>query len=652
MSVWRELLPNLAVVAIATSVWTLGRRYSFKLGERTSNLLLEIVMAAGVLGTMAIPFEFIPGVLLDARYTLLAVASYFGGPLGALPPLVVAIVRRVWIGGLGVSVAVPQIVAASLGGLLLHHLAKAGLSKFGPMFVLAAWSAACGTAGFYVRYPVSNWLEITTTTLPLATLLFGATLLSGLAFIQELKREAATQQNYLHRAVIEALPDSLNAKDRDGRFIVANPATAALMGTEAIGLIGRKDSDFYAEHTANLFRLPELDVLNSGIPVTVEQRFTRNDGAETWLSTLKAPLRDEGGKILGVVTHNREITERKRLESDLQKSQARLRDAIESMTEGIAMFDAHGVLVLHNEHFRSLFPLTADVRVPGANISEIVRASLARGEIERPTNDFESVVEWTVDLLMKAGERALRLTDGRTFDARTSRTSDGGSIIVFADVTIQREREERLRELTKKYAVLAKTDGLTELVNRRAFDVALTNAAEAGPFSLLMIDVDRFKAFNDGYGHPEGDACLRAVAACLSQIFSTYHNAVVARYGGEEFAVILPGLTETSAFSAGQLASSAIRGLAIRHDYSDKRVVTVSVGVAYCGRSDYQAALRAADAGLYAAKGAGRDCVREGLPEIGGIRASGLAVTRRRLKSLPTSRLQVAHSVRRYLRVK
>lgn len=621
MSVWRELLPNLAVVAIATSVWTLGRRYTFRLGERSSNLVLGLVMAAGVLATMAIPFEFIPGVLLDARYTLLAVSSYFGGPIGALPPLLIAIVRRVWIGGLGVPVAVPQIVAASLGGLLLHHFAKAGLSKFGPMFALAAWSAACGTAGFYVRYPVSNWLEITTTTLPLATLLFGATLLSGLAFIQELKRQAATQQNYLYRAAIEALPDCLNAKDRDGRFIVANPATAALMGTDVAGIIGRRDSDFYAEHTANLFRLPELDVLITGISVTVEQRFTRNDGAETWLSTLKAPLRDEGGEILGVVTHNREITERKRLESDLQKSQDRLRDAIESMSEGIAMFDAHGVLVLHNEHFQSLFPLTADVRIPGARISDIVRTSLVRGEIERPTNDFESVVERTADVLMKAGERAFRLTDGRTFDARTSRTSDGGSIIVFADVTIHREREERLRELNQKYAVLAKTDGLTELVNRRAFDVALKNAAGGGAFSLLMIDVDRFKAFNDGYGHPEGDACLRAVAVCLSQVFTTHHNAVVARYGGEEFAVILPGLTATTGFSAGQLACSAVRGLSIRHDYSDKRVVTVSVGVACCAQGDFEAALRAADAGLYAAKAAGRDCVREGLPEVGGMRA-------------------------------
>ncbi|MGV2103940.1 diguanylate cyclase domain-containing protein [Rhizobium sp. 21-4511-3d] len=611
MNLWHALLPNLAIIAIATSVWMLSRRHVVRIGVRATDLAFGLVMGAGVLGTMAIPVEYLPGVFLDARYTLLAVSAYFGGPLSALFPLAAAILRRLAIGGAGVPVAIPQILAASLGGLLLRRIMRGRIDSFSPMIVVSCWAAVCGVVGFYVRYPASFWGEVSATTVPLAIIIFGATLLSGLAIVQEFKRQAATHENSLYRSVIEALPDCLNAKDRDGRFIVANPATAELMGTTVQRLVGRTDSDFYGRQTGDLFRLPELEVLNTGGPVTVEQRFVRTDGAETWLSTLKAPLRDEDGVIVGVVTHNREITERKRLEQELQASQARLRDAIESMAEGLAMFDAEGVLVFHNDRFKTLFPLTADVRAPGECIRTIVRASLERGEQQRPANDLEGVVERTADVLMKAGERAIRLADGRTIDARTSRTGDGGAIIVFSDVTVHREREERLRELNERLASLASTDGLTGLTNRRTFDAALAAAAGRGVTSLLMVDVDHFKAFNDGYGHPEGDQCLKNVAASLSEVFSGVRGAVVARYGGEEFAVILPGIPSDQACAMGMLATASVRALGLPHLFSEKKVVTVSVGVSTHAAGDAAWLLRAADTALYAAKAAGRDCVRD-----------------------------------------
>ncbi|MDM9627652.1 diguanylate cyclase [Rhizobium sp. S152] len=246
----------------------------------------------------------------------------------------------------------------------------------------------------------------------------------------------------------------------------------------------------------------------------------------------------------------------------------------------------------------------------------IVRASLERGEQAMPETDLEEVVERTADVLLREGERLLRLSDSRAVQARTTETSDGGSLIVFSDVTAHREREERLRELNERLSTLASTDSLTGLTNRRAFDNALAKALIPGRrLSLLMIDVDSFKAYNDGYGHLEGDECLRQVADRLAETFAPVYGAVAARYGGEEFTILLPSVDLDEAQSLALMACNSVRGLSIPHTFSEKGVVTVSVGIACTASGSARELLNSADAGLYAAKAAGRDCTRTALTQ-------------------------------------
>lgn len=164
---------------------------------------------------------------------------------------------------------------------------------------------------------------------------------------------------------------------------------------------------------------------------------------------------------------------------------------------------------------------------------------------------------------------------------------------------------------------LATTDPLTEVANRRAFDAALANAWQRStrtgmPLSLLMIDVDCFKAFNDQYGHSQGDRCLKAVSACLSET-AHRHDDLVARCGGEEFYVLLPGVDATAAAQAGQTVCDTVAALGIAHAKSTvAQHVTVSVGVATFDRqSGAQPAwlTETADGALYAAKVSGRNRV-------------------------------------------
>jgi diguanylate cyclase (GGDEF)-like protein len=162
---------------------------------------------------------------------------------------------------------------------------------------------------------------------------------------------------------------------------------------------------------------------------------------------------------------------------------------------------------------------------------------------------------------------------------------------------------------------LARVDGLTELANRRRFDEVL--AAEwrrcrrsAKPLSLILIDLDYFKSFNDCYGHQAGDLCLQQVAAALKAAFTRPFD-LVARYGGEEFVCLLPETPLEGAVSRAQVLESTVRALRIPHVKSavPGGCVTISLGVAMAvpeSGDECAELILCADRSLYMAKNAGR----------------------------------------------
>ncbi|WP_426239288.1 diguanylate cyclase [Pararhizobium sp. DWP1-1-3] len=619
MNPWNELLANLAIVAITTSLWTFGHRHVARFTPRSRSAVFGGIMACGTLGAMSLPFQFHPGVLLDLRYTFLAISGLFGGPVAAAAPFIVAVARRAMSSGTGLSVALPLIFMATASGLIAHSFIR-GIPDGRSIAVVSLAVVFSGTAGFFVKVPFDQWpVVMPSVVVPFALLLFVSAMISSFAISQELKRQEATTLNRIYKAIIEALPDCLNAKDLKGRFIAANPATAALMSAGvAANLIGKTDFDFYPEETARGFRADEEALLRDGKPIVIEQRFTRTDSAETWLATLKAPFNDDDGKPIGIITHNREITDRKRLESELAQTQRHLADALASMADGLAMFDSKGAQVFNNARYLELFPLTADVRSTGACLRAIIRAAIELGEEIPVTGDIDNIIERSADAILRPGDRQMRLADGRWIEARTRTTVEGASLIVFSDITASKRAEEELRTLNERLDIMAHTDGLTGLLNRRAFDSSLDELVSrnpqiaAGP-SLLMIDIDKFKAYNDTYGHPAGDTCLKRVANRVAEIIAPYPRSVVARYGGEEIAVIIPQCDSAPALSLAKLLCAQVREMEIEHVGSEKGRVTVSIGTATMnaagvyGKKDL---LRSADEALYAAKAAGRDCVR------------------------------------------
>jgi diguanylate cyclase (GGDEF)-like protein len=180
------------------------------------------------------------------------------------------------------------------------------------------------------------------------------------------------------------------------------------------------------------------------------------------------------------------------------------------------------------------------------------------------------------------------------------------------------QRERELVASNDRLTVIASIDMLSGLANRRGFqsrlDFEWMKAQQHGSeLSLMMIDVDHFKLYNDTYGHPEGDVCLARLGETLSGI-AAETMGFAGRYGGEEFCLLLPNTASIPAIEVGEMVRAAVRNLAMPHATSSHQQVTVSVGVAAVRPNDRMRLgdlIEAADAALYAAKHRGRDTVVE-----------------------------------------
>jgi diguanylate cyclase (GGDEF)-like protein len=185
----------------------------------------------------------------------------------------------------------------------------------------------------------------------------------------------------------------------------------------------------------------------------------------------------------------------------------------------------------------------------------------------------------------------------------------------------RRKMAEDLRETNMRLAFLASVDGLTDIPNRRSLDNRFNQewhraVRSQTPLSFLMVDIDRFKQFNDLYGHPAGDQCLRVVAKTLREQLRR-HDDLVARFGGEEFAFLLPHTANEGAITFAEQIRRAVFDANLRHEGTEWGRVTVSIGCSSMipGPGDERSALLAsADAMLYRAKQNGRNRVEVAAP--------------------------------------
>lgn len=301
--------------------------------------------------------------------------------------------------------------------------------------------------------------------------------------------------------------------------------------------------------------------------------------------------RDEVGRM--AKSFNLMTVELKRSYQGLKLEQDKLATIIHSAGEGIVVTDGQGDIVLVNPSAERLLGRDSRQIAQGGFLAllgdpALMRERLARGVVSNPQPLLHN------GQMLAVCAATLRADTGE----------DIGSAALIRDVTEQMRLEEELRRQSV-------TDGLTGLFNRRHLDATLaaelTRARRYGaPLSLAMLDVDHFKRFNDTHGHEMGDRVLRAVAATMKTALRA--QDIPCRYGGEEFVAILPntgceGATIVAERLRRDVEAMTLAGLN----------VTISIGIAGFPQFDAanaEALVEAADAALYEAKSAGRNCVR------------------------------------------
>ncbi|WP_051558796.1 diguanylate cyclase [Allorhizobium undicola] len=610
-----SLLSNAALIVLFAVVWS---RLDLWLEGKSPGLKpLGHSLLGGLtaVSAMVFPVHIATGIFVDMRTLVLSLTAMVGGPLVGLAAATIASLYRFWVGGAGLGAGLLNILLSTALGVYIGLRNDHALFRNYCLFLVTLGTGIAPGLTIFLL-PEQMWATALEKLVWLAPLQCVATLFAGLLMRSEARHREEIGLAFFHKAMAETYPESLNAKDRQGRFILANTATARSFNLESPDdLIGKTDADLHPPDMAARYKADEDKVYEKGEAMHIEQPFVMADGRRGWFSTLKNPIRDpRTGDIVGLFTHNRDITQQKELERQLDESRRQLSDALSNMADGLVMFDREARLVFCNERYRSLFSKTAEMRVPGAKLGDIVAASKACGE---EIADDASAAGESLPTLPAPGTGEVRLWDGRILEARIRSVGGGGIIAVYTDVTRTRQAEEFLRGMNRDLEKAAFTDSLTGLFNRRAFDERLSvefARARRGhePLSLLMVDIDHFKLFNDRYGHQAGDDCLRAVAGELVRA-ARRSTDFAARYGGEEMVLVLPGTDAAGAREVAERYCRAVRALAIAHAGNPKKIVTVSIGVAVFvpdGGVRADELIAAADNALYAVKNGGRDGFR------------------------------------------
>jgi diguanylate cyclase (GGDEF)-like protein/PAS domain S-box-containing protein len=273
--------------------------------------------------------------------------------------------------------------------------------------------------------------------------------------------------------------------------------------------------------------------------------------------------------------------------------------ACERLT-GVAAWEVLGTA----EHWKGFYeeqrPTLADLVIQGRS-ADLHR--LYRQHARRNDSDNNLGAENWCDMPRIGRRRYLAADASPIFD------SDGALVAVvetLRDVTDEKRAQVALEQLATR-------DGLTGLANRRCFDDTLQAEWQRAlrhqqPLSLLMVDVDNFKQYNDAYGHLGGDECLQRIASAVSSEMRA--NDLVARYGGEEFAVILPNQSLKGAAIVAERIRCRVEQLRLPNLGSRQHVVTVSIGAATAlaaPENDPSQLVATADSALYRAKHMGRN---------------------------------------------
>lgn len=453
--------------------------------------------------------------------------------------------------------------------------------------------------------------------LMVCTILIGTRVLirqtQSLAVTSEIVKQRSSEletMNSRFNIALSNMPNGLCMWDPDGKLVIANDRYREMYGLTAKQVApGVSLRAILESHKAN-GETSELD-LNAYINAVMTQKTQTHllsDGRTVFIRRQTTP---EGGWIAS----HEDITEQKRIETsliqntaELEHINARFDAAINHMTQGLCMFDADQKVLVSNSRYAEIYGLKEDQVKAGTTLREILDFRLEKG------TNFLLNPDVYVSVNVRKERETQELADGRIVSIARHPMQNGGWLTTHEDITDRAKSE-------KQVAFLAKHDLLTGLANRSEFNAKLEEVTKrvkryGGAITVMMLDLDKFKAVNDTLGHPAGDKLLVEVAQRLKSLLR--ETDLLARLGGDEFAIIQEGGTSQHE-GAIALALRIITAITQPFDLDGHQAtIGTSIGIALAPEHgvEPQDLLKRADLALYSVKEGGRNDFRIFLREM------------------------------------
>ena len=415
-----------------------------------------------------------------------------------------------------------------------------------------------------------------------------------------LERTAAlTRQVHLLRELIEAIPGPVFYKDEQLRYIGCNSAFAAFAGIPIEQLLGKTPHDVAPPELAAIYVAADQALLASRDKQIYESQARHADGSMHDVVFHKATFSLEDGSVGGVVGVMLDISERKRLQVRLQQAAT----VFDSTADGVTITAPDGTILAINRAF---------TEITGYSEAEVIGQNPRLLQSGRQGPEFYREMWDTIARNGRwKGELWNKRKDGSVFPEWLTITAvrdSAGNVIhhvgVFSDISVIKKAQERLD-------YQAHHDPLTGLPNRLLLEDRMRGALQRArrdqsSLALLFVDLDRFKAINDTFGHPVGDLVLCEVAQRFCAL--TRESDTVARLGGDEFLIILEGVDDPSA--ASRIADKMLDDLRANPVTIEQEFfIGASVGISLFPQDGDDAAtlLKNADVAMYRAKERGRN---------------------------------------------
>jgi len=442
-----------------------------------------------------------------------------------------------------------------------------------------------------------------------------------------------TAHQHLRRSVeeyqlqFENISDVIFMIGTDFHVLNVSPSVEKSLGYKAEDFIGRPASDLRHIFTSESFEraITNISKMLKGekIPIAI-YAFISKDGTLKYAEIHGSPLiRD--GQVAGTISVARDITERKLIEEKLRESEEKYRELVRYAPAGIYEVDYEKNLFINvNDAICEYTGYTKDELLT-TNLFHLLteesqKLMLARLEKLMANEIIPQTVEYCIRT--KGGEDLWVLLNARyIYKARILKGATG----VIYNITERKLAEDALRKSEKRYRELSIIDDLTQLYNSRHFHAQLeieierSNRYYGQPLTILLLDLDKFKKFNDKYGHVEGDNVLsklgQVIKRCLREPDSAY------RYGGEEFTIMLPMTTSEEGIVTAKRIQTELKKENFSPVLDQNIYMTVSIGMAqYKPIEDMKTFVRRVDKLMYQAKKDGRNRI---CPDISGRKGGG-----------------------------